>query len=206
MGLAYIKFFCDFNETVKAVTDADLGCLMRAVFAYAAGEELTEMTDVAAALFPMLRTQIDRQRAALAEKTEANRKKRGKEKERTKEKEKREDEEEDEEEDEDEEKKENLLLTQTTRGHTHTRAHASEGGAHSAPTLTEAMLYFRNDLGLIEATEEAEKFVAYNSLRGWDEGKDWHLAADLWAARICDFGGIGDGIKKSLDDHYGARW
>ncbi len=207
MELSYIKFFCDFYETVKAVTDPDLGCLMRALFAYAAGEEPTELTEVARALFPSLRAQIDRQRAALTEKAAANRKKSGrKEKERTKEKEKREDEEEDEEEDkdEDEEKKESLLLTQTTRGHVHTRAHASEGGARSAPTLTEAMLYFRDELGLIEAVKEAEKFVAYNSLRGWDEEKDWRLAADLRAARICDFGGIGDGIEQSLDEHYGV--
>lgn len=208
MALSYIKFFCDFNETVKELTDEDLGCLMRAAFAYAAGEETPELTDVARALFPTLRAQIDRQRAALTEKTNASRKKRGrKEKERSKEKEKREDEEEDEEEDEDEdeEKKEALLLTQTTRGHAHTRAHAREGGAPCAPpTLTEAALYFRDEHGLIEAVKEAGKFVAYNSLRGWDEGKDWRLAADLWAAHIYDFGGIGDGIEQSLIDHYGV--
>jgi predicted phage replisome organizer len=37
-----------------------------------------------------------------------------------------------------------------------------------------------------EAYTEANKFYAYNAMRGWDCLPDWQKAADLWLARIDD--------------------
>lgn len=51
------------------------------------------------------------------------------------------------------------------------------------PALTEVYLYFKEfiDDGAIK---EAEKFHAYNELRGWSCLPDWEVAANLWIARI----------------------
>ena len=53
----------------------------------------------------------------------------------------------------------------------------------AAPSLIDVYFYFKEfiDEG---ANKEAQKFHAYNELRGWSCLPNWEAAADLWIARI----------------------
>ena len=53
-----------------------------------------------------------------------------------------------------------------------------------APSLTEVYLYFKDFVE--DAINEAEKFHAYNTNKGWSCLPDWKATADLWIARIKD--------------------
>ena len=51
------------------------------------------------------------------------------------------------------------------------------------PSLTDIYFYFKDYLDE-GANKEAQKFHAYNELRGWSCLPNWEAAADLWIARI----------------------
>ena len=53
----------------------------------------------------------------------------------------------------------------------------------AAPSLTDIYFYFKDYLDE-GANKEAQKFHAYNELRGWSCLPNWEAAADLWIARI----------------------
>lgn len=52
------------------------------------------------------------------------------------------------------------------------------------PQMAEVYAYFREEIGIDNASKEADKFIAYNANRKWDCLPYWKAAADLWAARI----------------------
>lgn len=54
----------------------------------------------------------------------------------------------------------------------------------SPPSYKEIYLYFRQEHGLKTASDEAEKFEAYNAAKGWSCLPDWKATADLWVARM----------------------
>ena len=71
--------------------------------------------------------------------------------------------------------------------HTTTTPHAHSAPAHAreAPLYRDIYVYFK-DCGIRNAPEEAEKFEAYNHVRGWDCLPDWQAAADLWISRMAE--------------------
>ncbi len=232
MSLSYVKIFCDLSYALEELDDGECGRLFRAILAYAGGGEMPELTGQERVVFPILRGQIDRDIRVYETRSELMKNGREKrtvsarsmdgadaceggkeeigiggpgggirdaqpaqEKERTKEKENNNKDKEKEKEKEKEKDKKRDKLTQTTRVYAHA----------SPPGMTAVMLYFRDVLGLKRPTREAEKFVAYNEVTGWRTLPDWKKAADLWAARIYDFGGIGDGIEDALDEYDAMR-
>ena len=50
------------------------------------------------------------------------------------------------------------------------------------PSLTEIYLFFRNELGVTDAFQQARKFEAFNEARSWDCLPDWKAAAKRWEA------------------------
>ena len=73
----------------------------------------------------------------------------------------------------------NFLTTTTTAG-----APARKDYKGDPPTLTQAYAHFKDELGVDNAHQEADAFIAYNAMRGWSCLPNWKAAADLWAARI----------------------
>ena len=56
------------------------------------------------------------------------------------------------------------------------------------PTLTEVACYMKNEHCVEDVAMQAEKFVAWNAMFGWDCLPNWRVAADLWCARIGERG------------------
>lgn len=105
--------------------------------------------------------------------------------------------------------RERLLLSQSRDSHAMSRdSHAGEeekerdiyntttttlsfsGASESEPpSFVEIAQYFVNGstIDVRNPGTEAEKFRAYNELRGWDCLPNWKAAADLWIARSGDF-------------------
>lgn len=78
------------------------------------------------------------------------------------------------------ENKLNINTTTTTvRVHKDTNESREE-----KPTLIEVYFYFKGELCVDRASDEANIFYAYNEKRNWDCLPNWKAAADLWAARI----------------------
>lgn len=71
------------------------------------------------------------------------------------------------------------FTTTTTAG-----APARKNNKGEPPTLTQAFVYFKNELCVDNADQEAEAFTAYNATRGWSCLPNWKAAANLWAVRI----------------------
>lgn len=67
---------------------------------------------------------------------------------------------------------------------TTTTACAKNVEKEEAPTLAEIYLYFKIEHGLIDSSDQANLFDAYNTKRSWDCLPDWKSAADLWVARM----------------------
>ena len=56
------------------------------------------------------------------------------------------------------------------------------------PTLLEVTRYMKAEFDMINTAAEAEKFIAWNAVRGWVCLPNWQAAADLWCARIGERG------------------
>ena len=56
------------------------------------------------------------------------------------------------------------------------------------PTLLEVTRYMKTEFDMINTAAEAEKFIAWNAVRGWVCLPNWQAAADLWCARIGERG------------------
>ena len=56
------------------------------------------------------------------------------------------------------------------------------------PSLLEVCSYIKGEFDVLNATAEAEKFIAWNAMRGWSCLPNWQAAADLWCARIGERG------------------
>jgi hypothetical protein len=56
------------------------------------------------------------------------------------------------------------------------------------PTLLEVSQYMKTEFDMINTAAEAEKFIAWNAVRGWVCLPNWQAAADLWCARIGERG------------------
>lgn len=65
------------------------------------------------------------------------------------------------------EKEKDISLTTTDKG---------------CPLLSEIYLFFKNELNVGDALQQAQKFEAYNKARGWDCLPDWKAAAKKWEA------------------------
>ena len=66
----------------------------------------------------------------------------------------------------------------------HSAYSASAREETAPPVLLEVHRYMAEELCIENAAAEAEKFVAWNALRGWKCLPNWRDAADLWCARI----------------------
>ena len=56
------------------------------------------------------------------------------------------------------------------------------------PSLLEVCSYIKGEFDVLNATAEAEKFIAWNAMRGWGCLPNWKAAVDLWCARIGERG------------------
>lgn len=56
------------------------------------------------------------------------------------------------------------------------------------PSLLEVTRYMKTEFDMINTAAEAEKFIAWNAVRGWVCLPNWQAAADLWCARIGERG------------------
>ena len=54
------------------------------------------------------------------------------------------------------------------------------------PSVTEVAVYMKDEHCVEDSAVQAEKFVAWNAMFGWDCMPDWKKAADLWVARISE--------------------
>lgn len=80
-----------------------------------------------------------------------------------------------------------ITTTTTTHESAGARTCESEDVEKSPPQVYEVAIYLENSDPRFDrksvAFGEAQKFVAYNAMRGWDCLPDWQKAADLWVAR-----------------------
>ena len=185
MGVTYIKLYFDALEMGEALTDGEFGRLIRGALMYARDGEAPDLSGNERILFPALKLQILRDKAAYDEKTELNRengKKGGRptknrtvfeetEKNRTvfKETEKRQDKDKDKDKDKD--------YVSVTTSHTRTRATAS-------PTVEEVAAYCQERQNCIDP----QRFFDYYSAQGWklsngNPMKDWKAAVRNWESR-----------------------
>lgn len=58
--------------------------------------------------------------------------------------------------------------------------------------------YFKDEYSVENPYDEAQKFMAWNQLKGKVDPKDWKKAADLWASRISD--------RKKDEEEIGGLW
>ena len=194
MAMKYVKVFYDWYEMTEALNDEEYGSLIRGLQKYAQHGELTELKGLAAALFPVFKTFVDREGEAYDKKVaqckEAGRKG-GKSKqtltdvserkrtlananetseEQEKEKEQEQEKDQDQEQEQDQE---NIAL-----GDALSRTHKENG---ERPTLEEVEA-FAGERG--RSREYAEKFYDHYSAVGWRMGRspiiDWQAAFRTW--------------------------
>lgn len=83
-------------------------------------------------------------------------------------------------------KQNNNSFTTTTTAGAPARAKDKEKAPEQMvpPTLTEVVMFFREEFDLSFPTDEATKFIAWNKNRGWSCLPGWKAAAELWVARM----------------------
>ena len=72
-GMNYVCLYTSYLESLGQYSDEEIGRLVRAMLAYAAKGETTQFDGVERYIWPMLRAQMDRDKAAYQERCERNR-------------------------------------------------------------------------------------------------------------------------------------
>ncbi len=208
--LSYIKVFVDLLDAIEPLADDERGRLFSAMLRYGADGSTSELPGNERFLFPMIRAQLDRDRASY-EDISAKRSAAGRLGGRGNRRMEAapaagsaadgagggkgegkaiafsdgfgsHDNDNDDDDDDDDEDEDRQKKEYDCLSTTTTTARAC---THiEPPSFILAADYFKNVACVDDPAREAEKFIAYNAMRHWDCLPDWRLAADLWAARI----------------------